>query len=78
VQEHGFERTDIFIETQDAQNSASVRPAGADLDSGHYGAVGKAPELNGAVEVSVECEDERTRNVEDALRAAGAEQVRLQ
>ena len=82
VQEHGFERTDIFIEAQGAQNSAGTTRAGADLESGHYGAEGltsgKTPELHGAVEVSVECDDANTHAVEDALRAAGAEQVRLQ
>jgi hypothetical protein len=80
VQEHGLERTDIFIEAQGKQNSAGTRPAGADLESGHYGAEGqgKTPELHGAVEVSVECDEAKTHTVEDALRAAGAETVRLQ
>jgi len=76
VKARGLERTDIFIEAQGTQNSAGTRPAGADLDSGH--GEGKGPELHGAVEVSVECADERTHDVEDALRAAGAEQVRRQ
>lgn len=82
VQEHGLERTDIFVEAQGRENSAGTRPAGADLESGHYGAEGltadKTPELNGAVEVSVECDKSKTHAVEDALRAAGAETVRLQ
>lgn len=77
VQQHGLERTDIFIEAQGVRNSAGARPGGADLESGHYGAESK-PELNGVVEVSVECDDDQTHTVEDALRAAGAEQVRLQ
>lgn len=79
VQEHGLERTDIFVVAEGAANSAGTRVAGADLESGHYGAEGEhAPELAGAIEVSVECDDARTEIVTDALRAAGAERVRLQ
>ncbi|MCW2317404.1 hypothetical protein SAMN06265338_103147 [Rhodoblastus acidophilus] len=82
VQEHGLERTDIFVVAEGAANSAGTRVAGADLESGHYGAEDltndKEPELAGAIEVSVECDDEQTEIVTDALRAAGAEQVRLQ
>jgi len=79
VQEHGLERNDIFVVAEGAANSSGTRPSGSDLESGHSGASGEhAPELAGAIEVSIECDDAQTEIVTDALRAAGAEQVRLQ
>lgn len=59
VQEYGVERTDIFIVAIGAKNTAGTETAGSDHAAG-----GPSPEdrgdgaLNGAIEVSVDLEDE--------------------
>lgn len=59
VQEHGIERTDIFVAAAGSENTAGEETAGSDAKAGepsvearHDGA------LNGAIEVSVDIEDE--------------------
>jgi hypothetical protein len=76
VQEHGVKRTDIFIRAPGEANTAGTRAAGADVESGHPG-VGRrgAPELSGAIEVSVDCHGHETAVVEGALRSAGAGRI---
>jgi len=76
VQEHGIERADIFIRSTSDANTAGVRPAGADVESGHPG-VGKRgkPELSGPIEISVDCRDELSTAVEAALKRSGATHV---
>jgi hypothetical protein len=37
VQEHGIERSDIFIQAEGMANSAGSKIAGADIESGHPG-----------------------------------------
>jgi catalase len=80
VQEHGVERTDIFVQPQGKANSAGTQSAGADLqraelESGQFSA---RPQLNGAVEVAVDCHGAQPRIVETVLRESGAEQLRSQ
>lgn len=59
VQEHGIDRTDIFITTAGDENSAGDEQGGADINAGD-----PSPEmrtdapLNGAVTVSVDLEDD--------------------
>jgi hypothetical protein len=79
VQEHGIERADIFIRAPGTANTAGVRPAGADVESGHPGVEkhGK-PELSGPIEVSVECDAGRSTVVRSALEKAGATQLRAE
>ena len=58
VQEHGIERADIFVRAPGKANTAGVRPAGADVESGHPGVERHGePELSGPIEVSVECRE---------------------
>ncbi len=74
VQEHGIDRTDVFVQPASADNSAGVQPDGADIESGHPGiAKDGAPALEGAIEVSVDVNGGDGETVRSALVAAGAE-----
>lgn len=82
VQEHGVNRADIFIGAAGKANTAGVRPAGADVESGHPGVEKHAnPKLSGAVEVSVDCHGDTSTIVtstivRSVLEKAGATQLR--
>lgn len=56
MQECGIERADIFLQAQGQANTAGVRAAGADVESGHPGVEKRGgPKLDGAIEFSVDC-----------------------
>ena len=76
VQDHGVARTDVFVQASGAANSAGSRAAGADVHSGHPG-VGKSgkPELEGEIEVSVDCHADDPEVVEAILKEQGARRV---
>ena len=59
VQEHGLERTDIFVAAAGSENTAGEEEAGSDTDAGDPSPEARddAP-LNGAVTVSVDIEDD--------------------
>lgn len=77
VQEHGIDRSDIFVRAPGAANTSGVRAAGADVESGHPGVEKKGePELAGPIEVSVDCHDDRGTLVQSVLQRAGAVEVR--
>jgi hypothetical protein len=79
VQEHGVDRTDIFIRSPGTANTAGVRPAGADVESGHPGVEKHGePALSGPIEVSVDCDTSRSTIVRSALEKAGATQLRTE
>lgn len=73
VQEHGIERTDVFVQSASGENSAGEIIDGADAESGHpdFPADG-TPALRGAIEVSV---DESAEAIRAALTKAGGELV---
>lgn len=74
VQEHGVERTDIFIEPESNANSAGVVEAGADAESGHPGFdKNSEPALEGAIIVSVDVNDDQVDVVRDVMTEAGGE-----
>jgi len=77
VQDHGIERTDVFIEPAGEENSAGVEPAGADVESGHAGidpdTEGAA--YTGALIVAVDMNEHGAAVVEKAFRDAGAVEV---
>jgi hypothetical protein len=77
VQEHGINRADVFVRAAGKANTAGVRAAGSDLESGHPGVEkhGK-PELSGSIEVSVDCHNDKATIVKSALEKAGAKQLR--
>lgn len=69
VQEHGIERSDIFIATDSDENSAGTAEAGSDSEAGAPSPPTRddAP-LNGAVTVAVDLEsDEAAEKVKDAF-----------
>jgi hypothetical protein len=77
VQEHGIDRSDIFIRAPGEANSAGVRPDGADVESGHPGVARRGePELGGPIEVSVDCHSGRETVVKSVLEEAGATGLR--
>ena len=69
VQEHGVDRSDVFIAAAGKSNTAGVRPAGADVAHGK-------PKLSGPIEVSVDCHGETSSIVKAALEKAGATHLR--
>lgn len=77
VQEHEIDRSDVFIRSAGDANTAGVRAAGADVESGHagVGAQGK-PKLSGPIEVSVDCHGDKWTVVKSALEKAGATRLR--
>jgi hypothetical protein len=76
VQEHGIARTDVFIQAPGSANSAGSEIAGADAESGHPGFAKRGkPELEGAIEVSVDCHGEDAAVVEAAFKEAGAREL---
>src|SRR5262249_45272833 len=53
VQQHGIDRSDVFIQAEGAANSAGSKIAGADIKSSHPGVQKRGdPALNGPIEVS--------------------------
>jgi hypothetical protein len=76
VQEHGLDRTDIFIAAIGDRNTAGKRPAGSDTSAGVPSPETRsdAP-LDGAVAVSVDIEDEavvaKVRETFGEFEAAG-------
>ena len=58
VQEHGIERTDIFIVATGRENTAGEETAGSDTKAGGPSTETREDAaLNGAIEVSVDIED---------------------
>jgi len=79
VQEHGLDRSDIFVRASGAANTAGTRAAGADVQSGHPGVAKRGgPELSGPIEVSVECDAARTTVVKVALEKTGGTRLRTE
>jgi hypothetical protein len=76
VQEHGVARTDVFIRATGDTNSAGVRAAGADVESGHRPQERGAPQLGGEIEVSVDCHGSELNVVREALAAAGSRSIK--
>lgn len=78
VQDHGLERTDIFVQPAADENSAGETIVGADAESGHPGADTDAEgaAYNGPLTVSVDLNEDRQQVVEQAFREAGATDIR--
>ncbi|GGE11241.1 hypothetical protein GCM10011390_32850 [Aureimonas endophytica] len=78
VQEYGIERTDIFVAATGRDNTAGEAPAGSDRQGGDPGGGDRDDAaLNGAIEVSVDLEDEalagRVRSAFAEFEARGVE-----
>lgn len=78
VQEHGVARTDIFIRAKGEANSAGIKPAGADVESGHDYQKRGTPELGGEIEVSIDYHGREPEVVREALKAAGSRSIKAQ
>jgi hypothetical protein len=77
IQERGIERTDIFLQAQGQANTAGVRAAGADVESGHPGVAKRgAPKLDGEIELSVDCHGDDQDKVLKTLEEIGAKRIR--
>jgi hypothetical protein len=77
VQEHGVERTNVFIAAAGDENSAGEERAGSDADAGEPSPAprGDAP-LHGAVSVSVDIKDEaKAAKVREAFAEFRADRV---
>jgi hypothetical protein len=71
VQEHGIERTDIFVVAAGRENTAGEETAGSDNEAGEPSVEERHDAaLNGAIELSVDIEDESKAAL---IRAAFAE-----
>ncbi|KQT52479.1 MULTISPECIES: hypothetical protein [unclassified Aureimonas] len=71
VQEHGIERTDIFVAAAGADNTAGEDVAGSDAKAGEPSVEERGDAaLNGSIELSVDIEDEAKAAV---IREAFAE-----
>ncbi|MGP9813786.1 hypothetical protein ACTZWT_19935 [Rhodopseudomonas sp. NSM] len=76
VQEHGIDRAAIAVMARGEANSSGSKIAGADAESGHPGVEKQgAPELNGAIDVSIACSPSEVQVVETALKKAGANRI---
>jgi hypothetical protein len=75
-QDYGLDRSDIYIQPKGSENSAGVTPTGADVESGHPGMEKHGdPALGGALEVSVDMNEDETDAVMTSFRDAGATDV---
>ena len=76
IQERGIERTDIFLQAQGQANTAGVKAAGADVESGHPGVAKRgAPKVDGEIELSVDCHGGQRDMVLKTLKETGAKRV---
>jgi len=73
VQEHGIDRSDIFVRPLGDGNSSGVRPSGADIERSAGGSAEQRgdPELAGPIEISVDCHGGGVEVVRAALERAG-------
>ena len=73
VQEYGIERTDVFVEAADEQNTAGAVVGGADAAAGRPGTPSRsdAP-LHGRVRVSADVDDAIAEKVRKAFGEQGA------
>ena len=76
VQEHGVDRSAVFVEPVDGRNTAGLEISGGDAPSGDEGTrVRDDGALNGAIRVTVAASDRELAPLRQALHDAGAVQV---
>jgi hypothetical protein len=74
VQEHGVQRTDVFIEPVGGANSAGTRAAGADAKASPEPEASR--HLESEIEVSVDLHGGDRNKIVEAMKGAGAKTVR--
>lgn len=78
VQEHGIDRSDLFLQAAGSENTTGERIAGADDESGDPGTERRTDSpLHGPVELSVKVEDDRLNVVCNAIKETGATEVSI-
>lgn len=79
VQDYGLNRSDIFIQPENEENSAGNRETGADVESGHPNTEtdSEGAAYNGALLVSVDVNEDEDADVEKSFRDAGALDVKI-
>lgn len=76
VQQHGIERTDVFVKPAAGGNSAGDKADGADTESGHPGVdPSGSPALEGPIDVSVDVNDDIGPLIRSAMIEVGGELV---
>lgn len=74
VQECGVARGDVFVQPTGSEDTSGDRPAGADAKAAPKPEQGG--KLEGPIEVSVDFHGDDTKQIENALKSAGARSVR--
>lgn len=75
VQEHGINRSDIFVQAGDRANTAGTAASGGDASRGEAEGSSLGPALHGKVQVSADVGRDEIAKAEQALRSAGAADV---
>lgn len=70
VQQHGFDRADIFAEAEGTKNTVGNRPSGGDSDDADDAAA-----LHGAIRVSADVESDQAGIVESTFRELGGRNI---
>jgi hypothetical protein len=75
VQEHGINRTDIFVQPRDERNTAGTASSGADAARNEAEGSQFEPALRGPILVSADVGGDKVSVAEQALRNAGASEI---
>ncbi len=76
VQQHGIERSDVFIQAEGAANTVGSKLAGADIESGYPGVEKRGdPASNGPIAVSVDCQGSDLTEIANVLKEVAARHV---
>lgn len=75
VQEHGIDRSDVFVRAQGSENSAGTGVSGGDAAEGNAQESAEEAALEGLIEVSADVRSSQIADAEGALREVGAQNV---
>lgn len=75
VQEHGVDRSDVFVQPVGDENSAGTEVGGADVPQGESDGTHLPPALSGAILVSADVSRDDLAKAEAAMREAGASEI---
>ncbi|TKT79152.1 hypothetical protein [Aquamicrobium sp. LC103] len=76
VQEHKINRADIFVQAEDAMNTAGTAPSGGDASREGAGGSELGAALRGKIQVSADVGRDEIAVAKQAFRDAGASDVR--
>jgi hypothetical protein len=75
VQEHGIDRSDVFVQASQAEGSSGTEASGADEPIHDEERSSLAPGLRGEIEVSADLTNEEASKAEAAFQTAGATRI---